>query len=94
LVELPQVRQRHLHGTHRGRLLRQVQWRWFGVRCGPPHALQNGLDIVAGFAAAPFDGSLHHRYGLLGQQLHHADIVFDAAPWPMLPLQVGAQLGK
>lgn len=95
MVELPQVRQRHVQRPHRRRLIRQVQrWR-YGAGTGPSlRALEDTLDVVTGRGAAPRDGALQHFRRLLGQQLHHAQVVLDAAPRPMLSLQVGAQLGK
>jgi hypothetical protein len=60
LVELPQVRQRHVHVTHRRRLFRQVQRRRFRDRVRlPPHALQDGFHVVAEFCSALLDGPLH-----------------------------------
>jgi hypothetical protein len=89
LVKLPQVRQRHTHFADRLRLLRQIQrWRLRGrIRAALPHALDDDLDVVADFGPAPLDGPLHDFGRLLRQQLHHADILLDAAPWTVLLLQ-------
>jgi hypothetical protein len=89
LVKLPQVRQRHTHFADRLRLLRQVQrWQLRGrTRAALPHALDDDLDVVADFGPAPLDGPLHDFGRPLRQQLHHADILLDAAPWTVLLLQ-------
>lgn len=96
MVKLPQVRQRHVQRPHRVRLFRQVQRRQRRHRsAGPmPHEVQDAFDIVAGFGPTLFDGTLHDLGRLLGQQLHDADVLLDAAPRAVLLLQVGAQLGK
>lgn len=96
MVELPQVRQRHLHRTHRLGLFRQGQRRRFGNRTGRPlpHPLQDRFHVVAAFRPALLDGALHLLRRLLRQQTHHADVLLDAAARPMLPFQVGPQLGK
>jgi hypothetical protein len=96
LVELLQIRQRHVQTTHRLRLFGQVQRRrrHDRTRRPVPHALEDALDVVAGFGPAQLDGPLHHFGRLLPQQLHHTQVVFDAAAWPVPLLQVGTQLGK
>ncbi len=96
MIELLQIRQRHVQTTHRLRLFGQVQRRrhYDRTRRPVPHALENALDVVAGFGPALFDGPLHHFDRVLPQQLHDARVVFDAAAWPVPLLQVGTQLGK
>lgn len=89
MVELRQVRQRHLHRAHQLRLLFHRQWR----RCRalvlrtPPHALQNGLDVETGFGAALLDDALHGVDRVLRQQLQHADVLLGAAARTVLSLQ-------
>jgi hypothetical protein len=96
LVKLPQVRQRHVQRPHRFRLFRQVQRQRRRCRSGGPvtHALQDAFDVVADFGPTLLDGPLHRLGRLLRQQLYDADVVLDAAPRPVLFLQVGTQFGK
>ncbi len=96
MVELRQVRQRHVQITHRRWLFRQVQ-RWrrgAGTRGAMPQPLEDGFDVVAGFRPALFDGPLYRLGRLLRQQLHDADVVLDATARAVLLLQSGTQLGK
>jgi hypothetical protein len=59
LVELPQVRRRHLHVAQPRRLFRPLQrWHRAGVST-PAHAEQDGFHVEAGFAAVPLDDALH-----------------------------------
>jgi hypothetical protein len=96
LVELPQVRQRHVQRTYRFRLVGQVQRRQSRGRPGRsgPCALEDGFHVVPGFRPTALDGALHGFGRLLRQQLHHPAVVPDTAPRSMLALQVGAQLRK
>jgi hypothetical protein len=88
LVELPQVRQRHVQLTHRRWLFRQVQRRHgAGTRGAMPQPLEYDFDVVAGFRPAPFDGPLYRLGRLLCQQLHDADVVLDATARSVLLLQ-------
>jgi hypothetical protein len=61
LVELLQIRQRHVQAAHRLRLFGQVHRRrsQTRIRRPVPHALENALDVVAGFGPALLDGVLH-----------------------------------
>jgi hypothetical protein len=95
LVELLQIRHRHVQTTHRFRLFGQVQGRPQDRTRRPlPHALENPLDVVAGFGPALLDGALHHFGRMLLQRLHDPDVLLDAPAPPVLPLQIGPQLGK
>jgi hypothetical protein len=96
LVELAHVRRRHLHGTHRSRLTRQIQGcRWRSAAGGlPPHALQDRLDVEARLGPALLDGPLHVLLGMLPQQLQDADVVLGSVAGPVLPLQGLAQLAE
>jgi hypothetical protein len=96
LVELLQIRQRHVQTTHRLRLFGQVQRRQSldRPRRPVPHALEEALDVVAGFGPALLDGALHHCGRVLRQQLHHAQVLLNTPAPSVLPFQVGPQLGK
>jgi hypothetical protein len=89
LIELRQVWWRHLHGTHRGWLVRQIQRpnRPSAIRGLPPHKLQDCFDVEARFGPALFDGPLHLLRSMLLQQLQDADVMFGPVARPMLPLQ-------
>jgi hypothetical protein len=94
LVEPAHVRQRHLHGTHRSRLTRQIQ-RWRRGHAAAtvlPHPLQDRLDVEAGFASALLDGPLHLCAGVFLQQLQNADVMLAAVARSVLPLQGFTQL--
>jgi hypothetical protein len=96
LIELRQVRRRYLHGTHRGRLLRQIQrpQRPHAIRGLPPRTLQDGFNVEARFDPALFDGPLHLLRSMLLQQLQDADVMFGPVACPMLPLQRLAQFAE
>jgi hypothetical protein len=94
LVELPQVRRRHLHVAQPRRLLRPLQrWHRAGVPA-PAHAEQNAFDVEAGFAATTFDHALHLIDRMVVEQLQDTDIVLGAARRPVLALQRGPQLAE
>lgn len=89
MVELGQVRQRHLHRAYHLRLLLHRQGRG---RCGavlrpPGDTLENRFDIETGFGAALLDDALHCLAGMLRQQLQHADVLLGAAATTVLSLQ-------
>jgi hypothetical protein len=94
LIEPTHVRRRHLHGTHRDRLTRQLQGRCRGRTGGrlPPHTHQDRLDVEARLGLALLDGPLHLLLGVLLQQLHHADVMLGPVARSMLPLQSFTQL--
>lgn len=95
MVELGQVRHGHVQVTHGRGLGRQVQrCGAHGLRRALPQAQEDRFDVVARFGLTAGDGVLHHGGRVLGQQLHDAAVVLDAAAAPVLLLQVGAQLAK
>lgn len=85
-----------MHGTHRGRLLRQIQRHNRPSAIGglPPHTLQNCFDVEAYFGPALFDDPLHLLRSMLLQQLQDADVMFGPVARPMLPLQRLAQFAE
>ena len=93
MVELAQVRRRHLHGTHRRDSLRQIQ-RFDGpavVDGLPPHPLQDRLDVEAELGSVLLDGPPNLLQGMLLQQLQDADVVLGSPAGPVLPFQGRAQ---
>jgi hypothetical protein len=92
LVELTQVWRRHHDVTHRRGLLRMIQ-RWRRSLGGPaPHAQQDRFDVVARFAPACLDHTLHPVDGVFLQQPQNANVVLDAAAGAVLLLQSFTQL--
>lgn len=92
MVELTQVRRRHHDATHRRRLRRTIQ-RWRRGRGRPtPHAQQDRLDVVARWATAHLDHTLHLVDGVFLQQSQDANVVLDAAAGAVLLLQGGAEV--
>jgi hypothetical protein len=96
LVELGEVRRRHLHGTQHGRLLVQRQRRGdrllvVGVT---PDTLQDPLDIKACLGLALGNDAFDDLQRLLLQQLQDAHVLLRTAPGSVLPLQRLTQFGE
>ena len=88
MIELRQVRQRHLHHTHHGRLLfhRQRPRHVPVILRALADTLENRLDIKTGFGALLLDDPLHGLDRMLLQQLQDADVLLGAATGTVLPL--------
>ena len=94
MVELPQVRRRHVQVAHARRLIGTPQRRRRARVLAPAHAQQNDFHVEAGGAAAAFDDALHLVDGMLVEQLQDADVVLGAACRSVLPLQGRAQFAE
>ncbi len=94
MVELTQVRWRHLHSTHRSRLTRSIQGRRrpSAARGLPPHPLQDRLDVETRLGPALLDGPLHLLLGVFLQQLQDSDVMLASVARSVLPLQGLAEL--
>lgn len=87
MVELTQVGRRHHDVTHGRGLLGMIQRRRRSLGRPAPHAQQDRFDVVARFAPARLDHTLHRVDGVFLQQPQNANVVLDAAAGAVLLLQ-------
>jgi hypothetical protein len=94
LIELGQVRRRHVQAAHRFGLCRAGQRGRHARGRRPPHPQQDGFDIVALAAATSGDHLADVFDAMVFQQLQDADEVAHAAGRTVLLLQRGPQVAE